>query len=78
MAAVSGGELMPAIVSDKQIIEVIKKHPEENLTVRRLCKLLGYQSTSTMHNRLRSMEERGLIKVRVVRQTVIDVLREVR
>lgn len=64
------------IVSDKEIIAVIKKHQGENLTVRRMCELIGYSSTSTMHARLKKLEKTGVIQTK--KKTEIHVLREVR
>ncbi len=51
------------LVNDKQLLEVIKKHKEENLTVRRMCELAGYYSSGTIHPRIKEMQKRGLIKV---------------
>lgn len=50
------------LVSDEEILEMIKKHEGENMTVRRLAQLLGYGSTSTIHERLVKLEAKGLIK----------------
>lgn len=61
------------LVSDKQIIDVIQKHRCENLTIRKLMKLLGLHSTSAVHRRIKKLEENGLITVRTVRMTIIDV-----
>ena len=58
-------------ISDKQILEVVKKHKEDNLTVRRMCELIGYYSTGTMQPRIKEMQKRGLIKVE--RRTTIEV-----
>ena len=59
------------MVTDKQILEVIKKYKEENLTVRRMCELIGYQSPGTMQPRIKELQKRGLIKVQ--RRTTIQV-----
>jgi uncharacterized membrane protein len=64
------------IVSDKEIIAIITKHQGENLTIRRMCELIGYSSTSTMHARLKKLERNGVI--RTVKKTEIQVLRELR
>lgn len=50
------------LVSDEEILEMIKKHEGENMTVRRLAQLLGYSSPSSVHNRLERLEAKGLIK----------------
>jgi uncharacterized membrane protein len=63
------------LVSNEQIIEVIRKHQGENLTVRKLMKILGYYSSSTVHRRLKSLEARGRIRRRVIRETIIEVVR---
>lgn len=68
-------EYMEPLVSDKQILEVIKKYQDENLTVRKLNDLLGYNSTGSVHHRLRSLERNGLIKRKIIRKTVIEVVK---
>jgi len=61
------------LVTDDQIIEVIRKHQGENLTVRRLMELLGYYSTSTVQQRIEKLETQGLIKRKMIRKTVIEI-----
>lgn len=63
---------MDRLVDDEQIIEVIKKHQGENMTVRNLMDLLGYYSTSSVHRRLKRLEMEGRIKIR--RITTIEVI----
>lgn len=50
------------LISDEELLDVIKKYEGENMTVRRLAKLLGYSSPSSVHNRLEKLEAKGLIK----------------
>ncbi|MBU5311886.1 MarR family transcriptional regulator [Tissierella carlieri] len=50
------------LISDQELLDVIKKHEGENMTVRRLAQLLGYSSPSSVHNRLEKLEAKGLIK----------------
>ncbi|MBS3969979.1 MAG: hypothetical protein KGZ94_07675 [Clostridia bacterium] len=50
---------------------MIRKYKEENLTVRRMCELIGYQSPGTMQPRIKELQKRGLIKVQ--RRTTIQV-----
>lgn len=50
------------LVNDEEMLDAIKKHEGENMTVRRLQALLGYGSTSTIHERLVRLEAKGLIK----------------
>jgi len=64
-------KLQEKMVTDKQILEVIRKYKEENLTVRRMCELIGYQSPGTMQPRIKELQKRGLIKVQ--RRTTIQV-----
>lgn len=64
-------KLQEKMVTDKQILEVIKKYKEENLTVRRMCELIGYQSPGTMQPRIKELQKRGLIQVQ--RRTTIEV-----
>jgi DNA-binding MarR family transcriptional regulator len=59
------------LVSDEQILKVINENHDKNLTVRNLMNLLGYYSTSTVHNKLKRLEKKGLISVE--RRTVIEV-----
>lgn len=58
-------------ISNQEILEIIKEHHGENLTVRRMSELVGYTSSSTMQDRLKEMKGRGLIKV--ARKTTIEV-----
>ena len=57
--------------TNQEILEIIKKHKVENLTVRRMCELVGYTSSSTMQARIQEMKDRGLIKI--MRKTTIEV-----
>ncbi|WP_352420751.1 HTH domain-containing protein [Proteiniborus sp.] len=67
---------MIPLVSDEQIIRVLKKYEGEHMPVRRLKDLLGYDSTSTVHDRLKKLESKGLIRIEVVRETYVKVLKE--
>lgn len=60
------------LVTDEQILEVLKKHEGEHMPIRKVADLLGY-STSTTHGRLKDLERRGLIKVEIIRETRISV-----
>ena len=62
------------LVTDEQILEVLKKHEGEHMPIRRLTDLLGYCSTSTTHGKIKNLERRGLIKTRVIRETHISVI----
>lgn len=62
------------LVDDEQILEIIRKHQGENLTVRKLMNLLGYYSTSTVQGKLESLEKNGLIKRKVIRKSIIEVV----
>lgn len=65
------------VKSDKEILEIIKAHPGENLTVRRLCQLLGYKSSGTVQERMDRLEEKGLIERKIIRETHIEVLKDI-
>ena len=61
----------------KAIVEYIKKY-QYPPTVRNLCTLTGIASTSTIHNRLKSLVEKGYIEfdncargIRVVKEYAI-------
>lgn len=66
---------MNNLVTDEQILSVIKKYQGQSLTVRKLMELLGYYSTSTVHNRLKKLEKRGAIRKRIIRETIIEVVK---
>lgn len=68
---------MARLVSDKEILAVIKEHQGENLTVRKLQRLLGYHSTQSVHTRLKVLEQKGLIKRQVVKRSLIEVLKDI-
>ena len=57
--------------TNQDILDIIKNHQGENLTVRRMCELVGYTSSSTMQARINEMKDRGLIKIQ--RKTAIDI-----
>ncbi|SCG82698.1 hypothetical protein DW1_1125 [Proteiniborus sp. DW1] len=61
------------IITDEEILEVIKKHEGEHMPIRRLTDLLGFYSTSTTHGRIKDLERKGLIKVEIIRETRISV-----
>lgn len=51
--------------NDKKVYEAITDYTKEHQyppTVRDLCKLTGFSSTATIHNRLKSLVEKGYIE----------------
>ena len=52
-------------VSDKLILDTIEAHEGENLTVRILGDMLGLYSSSSVHYRLKKLEKKGLITIKM-------------
>lgn len=65
---------MLPLVTDEQILDILKKHEGEHMPIRRLTELLGFYSTSTTHSRLKGLKSRGLIKTEIIRETHITVI----
>lgn len=54
---------MPALHStQKKLIDLLKKHIEEPLTVRELQEELGVSSTSTVHHHITQLEKKGYLR----------------
>lgn len=63
----------------KEVYEAIKKYIEENKispTVRELCKITGYKSTSTVHDILDRLQDKGYINKRKDSPRSIAIVRE--
>lgn len=44
------------------VLKAIQKHQGEHLTVRRLCEITGFSSTSTVHRYIKLLEDSGTIR----------------
>ena len=51
-------------VTDKLILDTIEAHEGENLTVRILGDMVGFHSSSSVHYRLKKLEQAGLITIK--------------
>lgn len=58
-------------ISDEELLSIIAKQKDENLTFRRLAAITGY-SPSTVFHKIKRLEREGKVKKRTI--TVIEIL----